>query len=102
MTVVFRVFLDQVSLVYTIGFGWERDSKSTWIKRPVLKDLGLEQESLAEFFSEILTLQHCFESGPVKSALEHQKTGDRCFLPRINIQIILAISLGMRLHRVLA
>lgn len=49
MTVVFRVFLDQVSLVYTIGFGWERDSKSTRIKRPVLKDLGLEQESSPKF-----------------------------------------------------
>lgn len=43
VTVVFRLFLDQVSLVYRIGFGWERESKFTWIKGPVLKDLGMEE-----------------------------------------------------------
>ncbi|ROI15439.1 Nuclear-interacting partner of ALK [Anabarilius grahami] len=71
---VFSIFRQwQVSSHY--GFGWERDSKSTRIKRPVLKDLALEQESPAEFFSEIVTLPHCFESGPVQSAFKHQQTG---------------------------
>lgn len=74
MTVGFRVFLDHVSLVYSIGFEWERDSKSTRIKRPVLKDLGLEHESPAVFW-EIVILPHCFESGPgVKTSTGDQRS----------------------------
>ncbi|XP_050962876.1 nuclear-interacting partner of ALK isoform X1 [Labeo rohita] len=47
---VFSIFRQwQVSSPSHIGFEWERDSKSTRIKRPVLKDLGLEHESPAVF-----------------------------------------------------
>jgi len=50
-------------------------------KQPVLKDLALEQESPAEFFSEIVTLTHCFESGPVQSTFKHQQTSGQRNLP---------------------